>query len=37
MGTDGPSIDAEVESQEGGRGDRKRGGEKETEDVMRDV
>lgn len=40
MGTDGPTIDAEAERQGGGwrgRGDGKRGGDKEAGDVMRDA
>lgn len=41
MGTDGPTIDAEAERQgeglRGGRGDGKRGGDKEAGDVMRDA
>lgn len=37
MGTDGPSIDAEAERQEGGRGDGEIGGDKETGDVIRDA
>lgn len=36
MGTDGLSIDAEAYRQ-GGRGDRKIGGAKETGDVIRDA
>lgn len=37
MGTDGPSIDAEAERQEGRRGDGEIGGDKATVDVMRDA
>lgn len=37
MGTDGPSIDAEAERQEGEEETVKIGGGKETRDVMRDA
>lgn len=37
MGTDGPSIDAEAERQEGEEETGKIGGEEETGDVMRDA
>lgn len=37
MGTDGPSIDAEAERQEGEEETGKIGGEKEAGDVMRDA
>lgn len=37
MGTDGPSIDAEAERQEGEEETVKMGGEKEKRDVMRDA